>query len=176
MKGGEEDLGSVSGKHNDSVYPLGADSHVPAVALSPHGCCRGAALAPAARRELKQPSENREKKYLADPLSKRSEGNRSLQVRFPSRRLGAKQEGMRGEHRPQPLRPLGPAARGERRDPTPPLLSHSGSSAQALPPCYTAVPVKATHPGALVGCRSLPGHSSPQALLLSTHCWHFQVN
>lgn len=45
---------------------------------------------------LKQLSEKRKKKYLVDPLSISSEGNKSLQVRFPSRGLSAKERGAAG--------------------------------------------------------------------------------
>lgn len=87
---------------------------------------------------------------------------------FPLRELVPSREkwlggGACGKHRPQPL--LGPTARGEQIDWTPLLLWHPGSSAQLLPPSYTAIPVKATQepPRGAGACLAI---SPPQALLL----------
>lgn len=77
--------------------------------------------------------------------------------------------GARGKHRPQPLRLLGPTAQGERMDLPPLLLSHPGSSAQPLPPYYTAIPVKATQPPTQEppwGAGACLAISPPQALSL----------
>lgn len=132
---------------------------------------------------LKEPRENRKKKYLVDPLSMSSEGDRSLQVRFPSGRLGAKQKGVAGWGEcmgsivPQPLYLLGPAARGGAPGSDTPAALPPQQLCLAMATLLQSCPMSATQPRAHMGCWSQPGHlptSGPSAL--TTHCWYFQVN
>lgn len=134
---------------------------------------------------LKPLSENRKKKYLVDSFSISSEGTRSLQVRFPSRRLGAKERGVAGREGAWEASSPAPAPAG----------SHCLGGAQgpdtptAIPPwqlcpatatllhSYSRKKHPATQPRAPAGCWSLPGHfPTPNPTILSIHCWHFPVN